>query len=73
MLDDLYTYPYPEHPSYSPPPDYHSPGASDWSSATPDVGAPPTGWRPFGAHMFGDTAYAFLQSFVAWFQAVRQS
>lgn len=73
MMDDLYSYPYAEHPSYSPPPDYMSPGSSDWSSATPASPTSPTGWMPFGAQLLGDTAYSFLQSFVAWFQAVRQS
>jgi hypothetical protein len=71
MMDDLYSYPYAEHPSYSPPPDYSSPMAGDWSSATPEAPVHPLGWRPFGAHLVGDTAYAFLTSFVAWLRAVR--
>jgi hypothetical protein len=72
MMDDFYTYPCPQHPSDSPPPDYSSPGASDWWSATPAASGH-SGFTPFGAQMLGDTAYSFLQSFVAWFQAVRQS
>lgn len=72
-MDDFYSYPYAEHPSYSPPPDDTTPGAMDDASAAPESPASPTGWRPFGATLFGDTAYAFLQSFVAWFQAVRHS
>jgi hypothetical protein len=73
MMDDQYSYPYAEHPSYSPPPDYSSPGQIDWTSATPDSPVAPSGWRPFGATILGDTGYNFLQSFVAWFNAVRSS
>jgi hypothetical protein len=71
MMDDMYSYPYAEHPSYSPPPDSSLPGQTDWSSATPDMA--PSAWRPFGAQMLGDTGYHFLQRVIAWFNAVRSS
>jgi hypothetical protein len=80
MMDDMYSYPHDQHPSFSPPPDYTSPNPTDWSSATPGTPWPstmlsapttPPNWTPFGAQLFGDTAYAFLQSFVAWFNAIR--
>jgi hypothetical protein len=79
MADDFYSYPYPDHPAYSPPPDYTSPNPIDYTSATPStpftdpgvssMGAPRV--TPFAAHMLGDTAYGFLQSFLAWFNAIR--
>jgi len=72
-MDDFYSYPYAEHPSYSPPPDFTTPGASDWWSATPSSPVASSGWTPFGAQMLGDTAYSFLHSFMAWFQAVRRA
>jgi hypothetical protein len=71
IMDDMYSYPHDQHPSFSPPPDYTSPNPTDWTSATPSAPMTPPNWTPFGAQRFGDTAYAFLQSFVAWFHAIR--
>lgn len=73
MMDDQYSLPYSAHPAYSAPPDYTTPGASDWSSNTPETPMAPSAWRPFGAQFLGDTGYHFLQSFIAWFNAVRSS
>jgi hypothetical protein len=73
-MDDQFSYPYAEHPSYSPPPDYASPGAMDYRSETPDLPPmAPSTYQPFGAAMFGDTVNSFLNSFIAWFNAVRSS
>jgi hypothetical protein len=72
-MDDQYSYPYAEHPSYSPPPDYHSPGSIDYRSETPESPMPAPVQQPFGATIFGDTGWNFLQSFIAWFNAVRSS
>jgi hypothetical protein len=71
MLDDRYSYPYAQHPAYSPLPDYTSPQPTDWTAATPGTPLMPPGWTPFGAQLLGDTAYSFLQSFVAWVNAIR--
>jgi hypothetical protein len=74
MMDDQYSYPYAEHPSYSPPPDYTGVNPIDYSSATPDIPPmAPSTWQPLGAAMFGDTLNSFLTSFISWFNAVRSS
>ena len=81
-MDDFFEdFSQPGHPAWTPPPDYHSPGASDWRSVTPEspissppwVGTPTEVNRPLMAHVFGDTVYNALHGFYSWFQSVRRS